>query len=185
LPPGAYAAALDQLHTGMRNVDVATPHFTDRVAEARDLAEAPDHTPDLSEADRDLLCDALRRLTQAINDRRRVEQLLHGEPHPGNVLSTTQGPLFVDLETVCRGPVEFDLAHVPVEVSARYPDVDEGLLSDCRGLVLAMVAAWRWDRSDEFPNGRQAGVDLLRALRDGPPYPTLDAVTATPPSRAA
>ena len=55
-------------------------------------------------------CDARRR---AIDDRAAVEQLLHGEPHPGNVLSTRNGPLFVDLETCCRGPVEFDLAHVP------------------------------------------------------------------------
>jgi hypothetical protein len=69
------------------------------------------------------------------------------------VLSAKNGPLFIDLETCCRGPVEFDLAHVPEEVSGRYPKIDPALLRDCRTLVLAMVAAWRLDPGDEFPNG--------------------------------
>jgi Predicted choline kinase involved in LPS biosynthesis len=97
------------------------------------------------------------------------EQTLHGEPHPGNLLRTKGGPLFIDFETCCRGPIEFDVAHVPDEVSARYPDVDQVLLKACRRLVLAMVAAWRWDVRDEFPNGHQHGRDLLDLLREAPP----------------
>ena len=100
----------------------------------------------------------LRSLRRAIGDRGAAEQLLHGEPHPGNVLSTKNGPLFIDLETCCRGPVEFDLAHVPEEVSERYPDADQELLRECRILVLAMVAAWRWDRDDQLPNGQRAAA---------------------------
>jgi len=86
------------------------------------------------------------------------------------------GPLFIDLETCCRGPVEFDLAHVPEEVSDRYPGADQELLRECRLLVLAMVAAWRWDPADQLPNGQRAARALLDALRQGPPYPELDAV---------
>jgi len=79
-------------------------------------------------------------LRRAIRDHGAMEQLLHGEPHPGNVLRTANGPVFVDFETCCRGPVEFDLAHVPDTVSEHYPGVDLVLLRDCRQLVLAMVA---------------------------------------------
>jgi hypothetical protein len=86
--------------------------------------------------------------------------------------------LFIDLETCCRGPVEFDLAHVPEAACERYPNVDQGLLDECRQLVLAMVAAWRWDVGDQFPNGRRFGEELLRVLREGPPCPTLDAVAS-------
>jgi hypothetical protein len=92
------------------------------------------------------------------------------------MLSTETGLLFIDLETCCRGPVEFDLAHVPEDVSERYADADEELLSECRILVLAMVAAWRWDPGDQFPNGEQAARELLSALRAGPPWPALDVV---------
>ena len=176
VPPADYANALERLHAGMRKVDVKTPHFTDRVAEAEQLVASRHHTPALADADRRLLSNTLRGLRRAIADRGAAEQLLHGEPHPGNVLSTKSGLLFIDLETCCRGPVEFDLAHLPEEVSEHYPGIDQELLRDCRILVLAMVAAWRWDPGDQFPNGRRAARELLSALRDGPPWPALDVV---------
>jgi hypothetical protein len=177
LSPARYAEALARLHLGMQQLDVATPHFTDRVREAEQLVGNPDLTPALDETDRILLTSTFRTVTRAIGERRGAEQLLHGEPHPGNVLNTQDGPLFIDLETCCRGPVEFDLAHVPEEVSALYPDVDQELLRECRILVLAMVAAWRLDPGDRLPSGRRAAQELLAALRAGPPYPTLDGLT--------
>ena len=174
--PADYADVLERLHAGMRTIDITAPHFTDRVAEAQQLVASRDLTPALADADRELLSDTLRSLRRETEDRGAPEQLLHGEPHPGNVLWTKNGPLFIDLETCCRGPVEFDLSHVPQEVSERYRNADQRLLRECRGLVLAMVAAWRWDRGDRFPNGQRAARALLNALREGPPYPALDAV---------
>lgn len=171
-----YAGALLRLHHGMRKADLTTPHFTDRIAEAQKLVATRHRTPVLTDADRELLIRTLEGQKQAIVDRGDAEQLLHGEPHPGNVLLTQNGPLFIDLETCCRGPVEFDLAHVPEEVSEWYPGVDQVLLADCRVLALAMVAAWRWDPADQLPNGRQAGMELLGALRAGPPWPSLNSV---------
>ena len=180
ISPADYADALERLHASMRELDVRAPHFTDRVQEAQQLVESSNLTPQLADADRELLISTLRSRSQAIGNRGAAEQLLHGEPHPGNVLRTTTGPLFIDLETCCRGPVEFDLAHVPEDVSERYADADEELLSDCRILVLAMVAAWRWDPDDQLPNGPQAARDLLGALREGPPWPALDVVMRRP-----
>ena len=163
--PAEYAQALARLHAGMRGIDVTAPHFTDRVAEAQELVSNPDMTPALNDEDRALLSTTLRSLRRAIGDRGAADQLLHGEPHPGNVLNTKTGPLFIDLETCCRGPIEFDLAHAPEEVSERYPDVDYELLRECRVLMLAMVAAWRWDRDDQFPNGHRMGSELLSEIR--------------------
>ena len=176
VPPADYAKALERLHAGMREVDVPSPRFTDRIAEAEAIVANPDLSPELADADRVFLSARLKSLRQAIEDRGAVEQLLHGEPHPGNVLSTKSGPLFIDLETCCRGPVEFDLAHAPEEVCDHYPNIDRGLLDDCRQLILAMVAAWRWELGDEFPNGRRFGEELLNVLRAGSPWPTLDEV---------
>ena len=171
--PGAYADVLQRLHTGMRSVEIATPHFLHRAAEAERLVTHRDETPALAEADRHLLLSTLQSACERIHSRGTAEQLLHGEPHPGNLLSTRDGLLFIDFETCCRGPIEFDVAHVPEEVSARYPDVDQVLLAECRRLVLAMVAAWRWDIRDEFPDGHQHGRDILSLLRQGPPWPAL------------
>ena len=163
--PADYADALERLHAGMRRLDVAAPHFTDRVEEAQRLVASRDHTPALADADREFLGTTLRNLRRVIGERGGAEQLLHGEPHPGNLLGTKNGPLFIDLETCCRGPVEFDLAHAPDDVSERYPGVDHDLLRECRILVLAMITAWRWDRGDQFPDGRRLGTEWLNQLR--------------------
>jgi aminoglycoside phosphotransferase (APT) family kinase protein len=178
--PVDYANALERLHAGMRKLDLRTPHFTDRVEAAQHLVETTHLTPDLADADRKLLITTLRSRRQAIVDRGAAEQLLHGEPHPGNVLSTKSGLLFIDFETCCRGPVEFDLAHVPEDVSERYADADQDLLSQCRVLVLAMVAAWRWDPGDQLPDRQRAARALLSAVRMGPPWPQLDVVMRRP-----
>jgi hypothetical protein len=163
--PADYAGALERLHGGMRELDVPAPRFTDRVEQAQQLVASRDQTPALADADRELLGGTLRSLRRVIGDRGGAEQLLHGEPHPGNVLSTKIGPLFIDLETCCRGPVEFDLAHAPEDVSEHYPAVDQDLLRDCRILVLAMISTWRWDRGDQLPNGRQLGTEWLGQIR--------------------
>ncbi|MET8216956.1 phosphotransferase enzyme family protein [Streptomyces hirsutus] len=163
--PADYAHALERLHAGMRKLDVPTPHFTDRVEQARQLVADRDRTPALADADRELLGDTLRSLGRVIGERGGAEQLLHGEPHPGNVLTTENGLVFIDLETCCRGPVEFDLAHTPEEVGEHYPDVDQDVLRECRILVPAMVTAWRWDRDDQLPDGRRLGTEWLGRIR--------------------
>ncbi|MEW9555646.1 phosphotransferase [Nonomuraea sp. NPDC050783] len=166
VPPEGYAGALERLHAGMRGLDVPAPRFTDRVEQALRLVADRDRTPALADADRALLGDTLRDLGRAVGERGGAGQLLHGEPHPGNVLATERGPLFIDFETCCRGPVEFDLAHAPEQVAEHYPGVDRGLLRECRALVLAIATTWRWDRDDQLPDGRRLGAEWLARLRD-------------------
>ncbi|MBO4259250.1 phosphotransferase enzyme family protein [Streptomyces griseorubiginosus] len=163
--PPDYAHALRRLHAGMRRLDVPAPHFTDRIAQAQHLVASHDRTPELTDADRELLGDTLRNLREVIGERGGPDQLLHGEPHPGNLLTTANGPLFVDLETCCRGPVEFDLAHAPEDVGDHYPGVDHALLRACRLLVLAMITTWRWERDDQLPDGRRLGTEWLGEIR--------------------
>ncbi|MEU0409120.1 aminoglycoside phosphotransferase family protein [Streptomyces griseorubiginosus] len=165
IPAADYAHALTRLHAGMRELDVPTPRFTDRVEQAQRLLADRDRTPALADADRELLGDTLHKLRRAISERGTADQLLHGEPHPGNLIPTKNGPLFIDLETCCRGPVEFDLAHAPDEVAGHYAGVDQDLLHDCRLLVLAMITTWRWDRHDQLPDGRRLGEEWLGRIR--------------------
>jgi hypothetical protein len=176
LSASAYAKALERLHAGLAQVDVIAPHFSERVREAQRLVGSRGRTPRLHDSDRELLLRTFQSCGRRIEEQSSCEQLLHGEPHPGNVLRTAEGLSFIDLETCCRGPVEFDLAHVPEAVCEAYPGADRELIEECRRLVLAMVAAWRWDTDDRFPNGERVGRALLGVLRAGPPWPTLDVV---------
>lgn len=176
-PPAEYARALERLHADLRTIDVAAPHVMDRVAATQHDVANRDVTPDLTDADRALLADALRDLRASILERRPAEQLLHGEPHPWNVLDAADGPLLTDFEDVARGPVEYDLAWVPEEVSERDTAADHDLVDEFRGIVLAIIATHRWTRGDEHPSGRRSGVAFLDALREGPPWPGIDAVS--------
>jgi hypothetical protein len=176
LPPDEYAHALQGLHVGLQLVAIPAPHFMDRIAATEQDVADRELTPDLAEADRSLLAGTLADLRKAIVRRRAPEQLLHGEPHPWNVLNTDKGPLFFDFENSVRGPVEYDLAWTTEAVSERYPGADQDLVDECRGVVLAIVAMHRWRRGDQHPGGRQSGVTFLNAVRQGPPWRPLDTV---------
>lgn len=175
LPPEDYASALERLHGAMRQVDAETPHFTDRVADVQEWVASRDATPDLTDEARALLVHTLASLRQSVVDRDAPEQPLHGEPHPWNVLDTKSGPRFVDFENCVRGPVEWDLGWVPAAVSNRYSGADRDLVVECRGLVLAIVAAHCWRPEDERP-GRESALTFLNAVREGPPWRSLESL---------
>ncbi|MDX3096475.1 phosphotransferase [Streptomyces sp. ME19-03-3] len=169
IAPAEYADALLRHHAALRRIDLDAPHLTDRVAVA--LREVNDRgkSPELSESDRRLLSGTLSGLSTAISTEDARDQLLHGEPHPGNLLNTLRGPLFVDLATCCRGPIEFDLAHAPEEVGKHYEGADHGLIRQCRALNWAMFSVWRWRQDDQMPDRdhwRVVGLSRVRAALD-------------------
>lgn len=167
IAPADYADVLMRHHAALRRIDLDAPHFTDRVAEALREVRDPERSPELPDADRAFLGDTLSGLGVAIGAGGPGEQLLHGEPHPGNLLSTRRGPLFVDLATCCRGPVEFDLAHAPEDVGKHYAGADRRRLQQCRALGWAIFSAWRWRRDDGMPDrarGRVEGLERVRAV---------------------
>ena len=86
IAPPEYAQALLRLHASMRRVEMTAPHFTDRVVGARSLLDDGARTPELGDADRELLNKTLQSLTATITNHGADEQLLHGEPHPDNLL---------------------------------------------------------------------------------------------------
>ncbi|MGI5254693.1 phosphotransferase family protein [Actinacidiphila glaucinigra] len=165
IAPADYADALLRHHAALRRIDLDAPHVTDRVAAALGEVSDRERSPELSGADRELLRGTLAGLSAAVGVDGAGGQLLHGEPHPGNLLNTRRGPLFVDLATCCRGPVEFDLAHAPEEVAEHYAGADLELLHRCRALNWAMFSAWRWRRDDRMPDRDHWRAEGLRRVR--------------------
>jgi hypothetical protein len=49
----------------------------------------------------------------------------------------------------------------------QYPVADPQMLYEWRILMLAMVAAWRWDRNDQLPNGQQEARRFLKRATCG------------------
>lgn len=165
IAPADYADVFMRHHAALRRIDVDAPHFTDRVAVALAGVDDRERSPELSDSDRGFLHDALVGLSAGTSAGRARDQLLHGEPHPGNLLNTRRGPLFIDLATCCRGPVEFDLAHGPEGVAEHYEGADPALVDRYRALNWALFSAWRWRRDDQMPDRDHWRAEGIRRVR--------------------
>lgn len=109
LDQAAVGRALRALHDAMTDLTVDLPAF-DRLDEVEALLEGMTpgeigSPPELGSIRRALPV-ARGRLSQAAIASRPI----HGDAHFGNILRTGEGPLWADLENVCAGPVEYDLA---------------------------------------------------------------------------
>ena len=93
---------------------------------------------------------------------------IHGSPHAGNWLQTTEGLLLLDFETACRGPLEWDLAALDDAAVRLFADVDLELVALLRRMRSACVAAKCWVEPDRAPEVREAARIHLKLLRGEP-----------------
>jgi hypothetical protein len=120
----------------------------------------------LPAGDRAFLRDRYRELNAATGTFRPTLRSLHGEPHGGNLLLSAAGPRWIDFESACLGPQEWDLTVLPDEIVARYfTDVDRELLRLLRQMRSLCVATWCWLDPDRAPVLREAGTYHLSLLR--------------------
>jgi hypothetical protein len=83
-----------------------------------------------------------------------------------NILASGGAPVFIDLETIQLGPIEWDLAHLEVEVARAYPgSLDDDLLAMCRTAVSAATATWCWGGLDRGPDMRTHAEHHLAVVR--------------------
>ena len=86
-------------------------------------------------------------------------------PHDGNLLATPGGLRWIDLESVCLGPLGWDLAFLEEDAASFFTGVDDDLLALLRVLNSALVATWCWSRV-EYPEMRwHAEFHLERVKR--------------------
>jgi hypothetical protein len=90
---------------------------------------------------------------------------LHGSPHSGNWLGASAGPLLLDFETACRGPVEWDLSALGEDAVDAFPNVDRDLLALLRRMRSLCVAVKCWLDPDRAPEVGEAAIVHLRLLR--------------------
>ena len=156
--------SLATLHAALARTRTKLPSFREELMRARVVLDDDTFMAALAPADRTFLravYDAgLAELDGVDLDRQR----LHGEAHDGNRILTAQGVRWIDLESCCVGPLEWDLAFQSAEVTAMFSDVDGDLLRRLRRLNSARVATWCWGTA-RFPEMRRHGEFHLHALR--------------------
>lgn len=143
-PPASdeLAQSLRQLHAALAGYDGPIPSFRDSIGLARGALVQ------LETDVRSTLESAFDQLAAELDGCSYREQLLHGEPHASNLLRTPAGLRWIDLEGICRGPLEWDLAFLPGDAAALFPEAAPDLLRLLRVLNSARVATWCWLRAD-------------------------------------
>jgi hypothetical protein len=153
LDPRDIAGSLRELHAALRRYRGELPSFLVGVDFAREVLANDEAMEALDEGDRSFLRAAFDQLRDAARRYEYIDLPLHGEPHDRNLLLTPAGPRWIDLEAVCSGPLEWDLAFLPEPAVEAFPEVDVHLLQLLRALNSARVATWCWSRP-QFPELR-------------------------------
>jgi hypothetical protein len=146
--PGAIARALADLHEALGQVGgtegLALPAWDIALRDVMGRLRDDGYATPLSKEDRDLLTTTIARHAEVAETSAR-HRALHGSPHELNILMVAGEPRFIDFETVCVGPVEWDLCHLAPPVADLYDRVDPEALAVSRLVVSAMTAALCWD----------------------------------------
>jgi len=164
----AVARALSDLHDALRTLHghAVTRTFEDHLSEPLAALDRPDFSPELGSQDRDLLRAALSEGLTVLANRTDTGRTVHGSPHRGNILVVSGAPRFIDFETVRRGPIEWDLAHLPQAVADRYPGIfAPDVLALCRTFVSATVSTWCWGGVTHGPDMRAHAEHHLTVVR--------------------
>jgi hypothetical protein len=111
----AIGKSLRALHSAVADLELPLVRF-DRLDEAESVASSQ------------LMLDAVAYARERLTRLELVEQPIHGDAHARNVFMTERGPLWADLENVCRGPVEYDLACLAWRKKVHGWDGGEGAL---------------------------------------------------------
>lgn len=138
--------SLSSVHEALSRCGVPLPSFQAGIERARRALADDRQISTLSQDDRTFLRDAFDALMDELAVHSFEQRALHGEPHDGNYLLTDAGLRWIDFESACWGPVEWDLAFVASEACEAFPGVDRDLLQLLRTLNSAHVATWCWSR---------------------------------------
>jgi hypothetical protein len=169
VPPDDLARSLRRLHLALVQTHVALPSFRKMLTKASEVLEDDSIMAHTSQTDRELLRATNEQVLDALEGVSFNEIRLHGEPHGGNRMETREGLRWIDFESTCTGPVEWDLAFQPDEVVDLFPEADLGLLALLRKLNSARVATWCLaSRHPQMQEHGEIHLALLRQTSENP-----------------
>jgi hypothetical protein len=142
----AAARVLQQVHMALDSYPGPLASFFDRqLGRVSRILDDPVALSALSAVERAFLRGEHASILAALEECRLDCRALHGDPHRGNFLLGRDGCLMIDFESVCSGPLEWDLSALPAEGSGVF-DADENLMALLRRLRRLCVAVWCWTR---------------------------------------
>lgn len=159
------AASLREVHLALADLDADLPSFITKVELCETILTNPDEAPKLEWNDRRFLEMLYERLRSDLNTIGGNWRPLHGDPHVGNAVITNRGATWMDFESVCLGPLEWDVGFLPPVTWSEFSGIDPslmGLFADVRSLC---VATWCWAEFDRSAATKEAANHHLGELK--------------------
>jgi Ser/Thr protein kinase RdoA (MazF antagonist) len=165
-PADARAAgrALRTLHTALSDFSGELPLFTEDLDHCASFLADSQALRALADADRAFLVGSLTELRAGLALSGLRLKPLHGDAHLGNVMMTTAGAVWADLESACLGPLEWELTSLPSAARAAFPPVDKPLFRRLSLLRSLVVSVWCFYHAERSPEVRAAAEYHLRRL---------------------
>jgi len=158
------ARALKAVHAALADFLTDLPSFTATIDSCESIladAELPAAQPN----DRLLLQRLYADLRDELSRRELVHWPLHGDTHFANVLVTDSGAIWMDLEAVCTGPLEWDVVTLPSSTWSEFGSLDADLMRLLGDLKSLCVTAWCWADLDRSAEMAEAAAHHLGVLR--------------------
>lgn len=165
VPGDELGQALRAVHEALADFPDPLPLLSEKLTQAAALFADPAQTPKLTATDRQLAASVYGKL-HLDESHLQGKSFLHGEPHARNVLWTREGPLFIDFEAACIGPIEWDVAYLPEEARAVFPECDQRMLGQLGVAISFCVAAWCWAQLGRAPEVDEAALHHLDVLKN-------------------
>jgi hypothetical protein len=154
----AAGQALAQVHQALDSYPETFPSFLDRQVRRAGRILFDETAPSaIPASERAFLCGEYLSISSVLRDTKLRCRTLHGDPHRGNMLISRSGCLMIDFESVCSGPLEWDLSALPC-VETDIFSVDADLLALLRRLRSLCFTVWWWTRSGNSPAPCQPSV---------------------------
>jgi hypothetical protein len=165
---GLLGALLARVHGALLDYPGHLPSFAVELEDVGQILRDRPRLPLLHDEDHAFLLEMQRDLVSSLMGIPSEHQPLHGSPHEGNWLIGPAGPLLLDFETACNGPVEWDLSALPEAALDAFPAIDWQLLALLRRMRSLCVAVKCWIDPGRAPEVGEAAVVHLRLLRGHP-----------------
>jgi hypothetical protein len=173
LPPGIVAHALSNLHGLLESLSPALklslPSYMEELNFVRSLLADQAALPSLASADREMLSTTFDRLRDRLDQLAPASawEVIHGSPHEYNMLVVSGEPAFIDFETTCFGPREWDLAHLNADVEPQFArSMRAEVLSLCRQMTSVKTATLCVADIDRGDMREHAEYHLARITED-------------------
>ena len=159
------AASLREVHSALAEIAAELPSFLAKIDSCETILANGNEAPKLPSRDRAFLQNVYWRLRGNLNGVGGSWQPLHGDAHLGNAMVVGSGAIWMDFESVCLGPLEWDVGFLPAATWPEFTGLDRSLISLLADVRSCCVATWCWAEFDRSAATKEAAVYHLGELK--------------------